>query len=72
MKKLLEAFEKLLEKNKTTIYRVAADTGIPPTVLYDWKNGRCTPKVDKMIKLAAYFKVPLEELIDGGDECDQE
>lgn len=67
VKKLFKDFEKLLEEHKTTIHRVAAETNIPPTVLYDWKNGRCTPKVDKMLKIAQYFGVPLEDLIKGGE-----
>lgn len=67
VKKLFEEFEKLLTEHKTTINRVAAETGIPKTVLYDWKSGRCTPKVDKMIKLADYFNVPLEIFIKGGE-----
>ena len=66
VKKLFKNFEKLLQEHKTTINRVAVETGIPKTVLYDWKSGRCTPKVDKMIKIAKYFDVPLESLIEGG------
>ena len=67
MRKLYEIFEKLLQEHKTTINRVAVETGIPRTVLYQWKSGRCTPKVDKMIKIAKYFGVPLEVLIEGGE-----
>ena len=67
VKKLFRNFEKLLQEHKTTIHRVAVDNDIPPTVLYDWKNGRCTPKVDKMIKIARYFNVPLEDLLKGGE-----
>jgi len=68
VKKLFEEFEKLLQEHKTTINRVAVETGIPRTVLYDWKSGRSTPKVDKMIKIADYFNVPLERLIKGGEK----
>ena len=67
VKKLFKEFEKLLQEHKTTINRVAVETGIPKTVLYDWKSGRCTPKVDKMIILAKYFNVPLEIFIKGGE-----
>ena len=64
MWKLFTEFEKLLKENKTTIYRASKDTGIPQTALYEWKSGRCTPKVDKMIKIARYFDVPLETLVE--------
>ena len=56
-------FEELLKSNKTTIYRVSNDTGIPKMCLYDWKSGKSTPKVDKLKKIAEYFNVPLEQLI---------
>ena len=67
VKKLFKNFEKLLQERKTTIHRVAVDTGIPPMVLYDWRNGRSTPKVDKLVKIARYFEVPLEDLLEGGE-----
>jgi len=68
VKKLYKEFEKLLQEHKTTINRVAVETGIPRTVLYDWKSGRSTPKVDKMIKIADFFNVPLESLVKGGEK----
>lgn len=49
-----------MNQKKTTIYRVSKDTGIPSTVLYDWKRGRSEPKLDKLLKLAKYFDVPVE------------
>lgn len=68
MKKLYEIFEKLLQERKTTIYRVSKETGIPQTTLYEWKSGRSTPKVDKLVKIARYFGVPLEVFIEGGEK----
>lgn len=65
--KLYEIFEKLLQEHETTINRVAVETGIPRTVLYDWKSGRSTPKVDKLLKIAQYFGVSLEYLLEGGE-----
>jgi len=44
---------------------VAKATGIPYSTLSDWKAGRYTPKVDKLMKLADYFGVKLEELLKG-------
>jgi len=49
-----------MNQKKTTIYRVSKDTGIPSTVLCDWKRGRSEPKLDKLLKLAKYFDVPVE------------
>lgn len=53
-------FEKLLQKNGLTAYKVAADTGISTATLSNWKKGRYTPKVDKLQILANYFGVSLE------------
>lgn len=57
---MYKKFEELLEKNNKTIYRVATDTGIATATLYDWRDGRSTPKLDKLQILAKYFKVPIE------------
>lgn len=61
---MYEKFEKLVKDKETTIYRVSKDTGIPPTTLYEWGYGRCTPKVDKLLILAKYFDVPLEYFLE--------
>ena len=56
-------FEQLLSIKGTTTYKVAKETGISNSTFSDWKNGRSTPKLDKMQKIAAYFDVPLERLM---------
>lgn len=56
---MYEKFEKLLEKNKVTPYRVYKETGISTATLSDWKNGKSQPKKDKIEKLCEYFSVPL-------------
>ncbi len=58
-------FERLLQKNGTTVYRVAKETGITASTFSDWKSGRSMPKAEKLKKIAAFFDVSLEELIDG-------
>ena len=62
---MYDVLEKLLKINGTTLYRVAKETGIPYSSLSDWKNGKTTPKQDKMQKLAEYFNVSLEYLMTG-------
>lgn len=56
-------FEELLHKNKTNAFQVAKATGIAPSTLSDWKTGRSTPKTDKLLTIANYFGVPIEELL---------
>lgn len=56
---MYDKFEKLLEANGVTPYRVHKDTGISTATLSDWKNGKSQPKKDKIEKICAYFNVPL-------------
>lgn len=56
---MYEKFVELLEKHQVTAYKVANDTGISTATLSDWKNGKYSPKIDKLQVLADYFKVPV-------------
>ena len=56
---MYEKFAELLVKNNKTAYTVSKETGIPQSVLSDWKRGRSNPKVDKLQKLANYFGVSI-------------
>lgn len=62
-------FEKLLQKNNITTYQVAKATGISNVTFTDWKNNKSKPKVDKLLKIANYFGVPVEYFLEesGGD-----
>ena len=60
-----KTFEELLKINKTTVYRVAKDTGIAASTLSDWKNGRSAPKADKIRILAQYFGVSTDYMLGG-------
>lgn len=64
-----QIFERLLQMHETTVYRVAKSTGIPASTFTDWKNGRSSPKADKLRRIAEYFDVPLEYMLgsDGGN-----
>lgn len=61
-------FEELLQKNQQTTYQVAKATGISSVTFTDWKKGRYTPKVDKLLKIAQYFGVTVEYFLDEGGE----
>lgn len=57
---MYEKFAELLEKTNKTAYQVSKETGIPQSVLSDWKRGRSKPKVEKLKILADYFGVSIE------------
>ena len=42
---------------------VSKATEIPQSVFTDWKNGKSTPKVDKLMKIADYFEISLDEFV---------
>lgn len=46
-----------------TDYKVSVETGIPKSTFSDWKNNRSKPKVEKLVKIANYLEVSIEDLI---------
>ena len=64
---MYQKFEKLLKANGITPYRVHKDTGISTATLSDWKNGKSTPKKDKIEIICNYFDVTLSYFY-GDDE----
>lgn len=52
-----EKFKKI-SKGKS-MYSISRDTGIAQSTLSDWKLGKSTPKIDKLLTLSEYFNVPI-------------
>lgn len=42
---------------------VAKATGIYQSVFTDWKSGTCSPKLEKLKKIADYFGITLDEFV---------
>lgn len=61
---MYKKFAELLAKTNKTIYRVSADTGIATATLYDWRDGKTTPKTPKLKILADYFGVSIEYFLE--------
>lgn len=57
---MYKKFSELLEKSGETAYQVSAATGIATATLTEWKKGTYTPKVDKLMKIAEHFGVPID------------
>lgn len=55
-----EIFEELCKQKGVTPYRVAKETGVTTATLSSWKNGKYTPKTDKLQKIADYFGVSVD------------
>lgn len=61
-------FEALLKERGVTAYQVSKATGISTGSLTDWKKGRSQPKVDKLQKIADFFGVSVDYLLNGETE----
>lgn len=62
---MYDIFEELCNKNNVTPYKVGKETKIATSTLSDWKNGKSTPKQDKLKKIADYFDVSVDYLMTG-------
>lgn len=60
-------YVKLRDAKGLSDYAVAAATGINASTFSDWKSGRSKPKIEKLMKLATFFEVPLEDLLETQD-----
>ena len=58
---MYKKYVQLRDSLGVTDYRVASDTGIPKSTFSDWKS----PKIDKLQKIATYFGVGIETLLEG-------
>jgi len=58
-------YAELRDKAGITDYEVAKKTGVSTSTLSNWKAGRYTPKADKIQKIATYFGVGIETLLEG-------
>lgn len=62
---MYKIFEELCTSRNVTPYRVGKETGIATSTFSDWKNGKSTPKTDKLQKIADYFGVTVDYLTKG-------
>ena len=65
---MYEIFEQLMKKHGVKASTICKETGISSSTITDWKKGRYTPKQDKLQKIADYFGVSLEYLMNGETE----
>lgn len=65
MKPKYEVYAKLRDEKGVLDSHVASATGVDQVTLISWRDGKYSPKVDKIQKIAAYFEVPLEYFYGG-------
>jgi transcriptional regulator with XRE-family HTH domain len=65
---MYEIFEQLLQKHGITPYKLSKEIDVSQSTLSDWKRGRSTPKQDKLQKIADYFGVTIDYLMNGEEK----
>ena len=65
---LYEKFEKLIKERGIKTAEVAEGTGIKKPTFTAWKNGKYTPKADKIQKIADYLNVPISYFYEEPEE----
>lgn len=65
---MYKAYERLRDAAGITDYEVSQKTGIGTSTLTDWKKGRYTPKLDKIMKICDFFGVSIDEFLKGGEK----
>jgi repressor LexA len=59
-----DIFVDLLQDRSLSAYRVAKDTGIPQTIVYEWTYGVREPaQLDHLTKLADYLNCSVDYLL---------
>ena len=61
---MYNTFAWLLKEKGVKAIDVSRATGIHSAVFSEWKKGKSEPKIDKLIKIANYFNVPVLCFID--------
>jgi len=56
-------FVRLLQLRGISALKLAQDTGIPKSIVYEWRSGQRMPGAENLAKLSRYFGVSLDELI---------
>lgn len=61
-------FMRLLQQHGITALKLAQETGIPKSIVYEWRSGVRVPNAENLSKLSRYFNVSLDALVGDGTE----
>ena len=57
-------YEAIRKARGLSDYAVSKKSGVPATVISNWKTGRSTPKLPAMIKMAEVLECDVMEFVD--------
>ena len=61
---MYEKYARLRDEKGVTDYEVAKQTGVAKSTFSDWKIGRSSPKLEKLLLIAKYFGVSIEYFVE--------
>ena len=64
---MIEKIQLLMMAHHMNRTQLAKAIGVSTGNIGDWVNGRSQPSVEKLVKIADYFDVSLDYLVDRGD-----
>jgi transcriptional regulator with XRE-family HTH domain len=70
VEKILENIKSLAKSKGVSITQVEKECGIGKNSVYRWD--KCSPSVDSVKRVADYFGVAIDELVNGGDDGEGE
>lgn len=59
---IIEKIQKILDERGITPYKMCKETGIGTATYSSWKTKGTQPQIDKVIKIAEYLEISLDEL----------
>ena len=62
-----DIFVGLLKERKINAFTAAKDMDIPKSVVYEWTHGTREPNAENLAKVAEYFGVSADYLLNGGE-----
>lgn len=62
-KRRYEVYALYRDKFGYTDYYISQECGIPKSSIYDWSKGISFPNAEKLLKICALLKMPIEEVV---------
>ena len=60
---MVDRIIKLFENNGKSIRSILLELGFSPTDFNEWKKGKSKPTINKLLKIANYFNVSIDNLM---------
>lgn len=58
-----QRLSELMEKNKTSAYRLAKELDVHQTTIANWREGKSEPKASDIVNIAILFNVSCDYLL---------